>query len=61
MKRNFSDKLNDSFVVKEDGSVVFDSGVEYNKLEIDQLKQCDDDFIRKYHAIKRELDCVLIN
>lgn len=51
MNKYKSKILNDNYKIEKD-KIIFDSGIEYNKNEINIIKNCSENTLRAIHKIK---------
>lgn len=52
-RRHYSETLGDYYVILRDGSLLFDSGAEYTRAELDKIRELSDDTKKQIHNIKQ--------
>ncbi len=52
-RRHYSETLGDYYVIRRDGSLLFDSGAEYTRAELDKVKELSDETKKQIHDIKK--------
>lgn len=52
-RRHYSETLGDYYVILRDGSLLFDSGAEYTRAELDKVRELSDDTKKQIHNIKQ--------
>jgi hypothetical protein len=52
-RRHYSETLGDYCVIRRDGSLLFDSGAEYTRAELDKVKELSDDTKKQIHNVKK--------
>lgn len=52
-RRHYSETLGDYYVIRRDGSLLFDSGTEYTRAELDKVKELSDDTKKQIHNVKK--------
>ena len=52
-RRHYSETLGDYYVIRRDGSLLFDSGAEYTRAELKQIKELSDETKKQIHDIKK--------
>ena len=52
-RRHYSETLGDYYVILRDGSLLFDSGAEYTRAELDKVRQLSDETKKQIHNVKK--------
>lgn len=52
-KQYFSNQLGDTYIITDEGEVVFSSGVRYTKKELNQVKGLNEQDLKWIHLIKK--------
>ena len=54
-KRHYSNLFEEYYIVQEDGKIIFDSGAEYEKCEVDILKGLSPEVRTLVHTAKKAI------
>lgn len=52
-RRHYSETLGDYYTISRDGSLLFDSGAEYTRAELDKVRQLSDETKKQIHNVKK--------
>ena len=52
-RRHYSETLGEYYLIRRDGTLLFDSGAEYTRAELDKVKELSDDTKKQIHNIKQ--------
>ena len=52
-RRHYSETLGEYYLIRRDGSLLFDSGAEYTRAELDKVRELSDDTKKQIHNIKQ--------
>lgn len=52
-RRHYSETLGDYYTISRDGSLLFDSGAEYTRAELDRVRQLSDETKKQIHNVKK--------
>jgi len=52
-RRHYSETLGEYYLIRRDGSLLFDSGTEYTRAELDKVKELSDKHKQQIHNVKR--------
>ena len=54
-RRHYSETLGEYYLIKRDGSLLFDSGTEYTRAELHKISKLSDDNKKQIHNVKKLL------
>ena len=52
-RRHYSETLGEYYTISRDGSLLFDSGAEYTRAELDKVRQLSDETKKQIHNVKK--------
>lgn len=52
-RRHYSETLGEYYLIRRDGSLLFDSGAEYTRAELDKVKELSDKHKQQIHNVKK--------
>lgn len=52
-RRHYSETLGDYYTISRDDSLLFDSGAEYTRAELDKVRQLSDETKKQIHNVKK--------
>ena len=52
-RRHYSETLGEHYTISRDGSLLFDSGAEYTRAELDKVKGLSDTEKKQIHSVKK--------
>ncbi len=52
-RRHYSETLGEYYVIRRDGSLLFDSGTEYTRAELHKVSKLSDDTKKQIHNVKK--------
>ena len=52
-RRHYSETLGEYYLIRRDGSLLFDSGTEYTRAELHKVSKLSDDTKKQIHNIKK--------
>ncbi len=52
-RRHYSETLGDYYQLKRDSSLLFDSGAEYTRAELNKVRELSDDTKKQIHNVKK--------
>lgn len=52
-RRHYSETLGEYYLIRRDGSLLFDSGAEYTRAELDKVRQLSDETKKQIHNVKK--------
>ena len=52
-RRHYSETLGEYYLIRRDGSLLFDSGTEYTRAELDKIRELSDKHKQQLHNVKK--------